>query len=313
MKSNFFHYSYISIVKVLALSFCLLFGSVSIAQGREITVSCPLDVEIGVPFLLSITVLEGPVSGEVVWCDQIIPFELLPSSSEQRKDFLLGTNVRTAYPGKATLIVKIVAEGEQKHLEFPLIIKAKIYPEEHLTLPNHMVTPPEAALQRIAKERVETRKVLLHINKESHWELPLFKPVDGAVTSVYGKRRVLNGRPSSPHAGVDFRAAQGTKIKAALGGEVVLVADHYFSGRTVFIDSGSGVISIYGHLSRPYVKNGDFIKKGDVIGESGQTGRITGPHLHFSLSLQGQLVDPAPLFLLDQEPIVSRNQKYFLE
>ena len=128
------------------------------------------------------------------------------------------------------------------------------------------------------------------------WTTPPERPVPGIYTSAYGFRRVYNGTPRGCHAGTDFRAAVGTPIRAAFAGRVVLTGLHYYSGNSVYVDSGNGVISLYFHMSRIDVKQGDFVKKGQIIGLSGATGRITGPHLHYGLSLAGQYVDAAPLF-----------------
>jgi len=94
---------------------------------------------------------------------------------------------------------------------------------------------------------------------------------------------------------VDYRAAEGTPVKAAADGTVVLSADHYFAGRCVYLDHGGGVVSVYLHLSKRLVEEGDVVSAGDVIGLSGRSGRVTGPHLHFGLCLQGMMVNPEPL------------------
>jgi murein DD-endopeptidase MepM/ murein hydrolase activator NlpD len=102
--------------------------------------------------------------------------------------------------------------------------------------------------------------------------------------------------PRGYHAGTDFRAAVGTPVKAPFAGTVILTGHHYYAGKSVYIDAGNGVIGLFFHLDKVRVKKGDLVKKGQVIGESGATGRVTGPHLHFGLSLAGQYADAAPLF-----------------
>jgi murein DD-endopeptidase MepM/ murein hydrolase activator NlpD len=120
--------------------------------------------------------------------------------------------------------------------------------------------------------------------------------VEGKNTSLYGLQRVLNGKPKDPHRGLDFRAPTETAVKAVADGRVILAESHYYAGNSMYIDHGNGVISLYFHLNKFDVIQGDIVNKGQIIGRSGCTGRATGPHLHLSISVQGQLVDPMPLF-----------------
>jgi murein DD-endopeptidase MepM/ murein hydrolase activator NlpD len=102
--------------------------------------------------------------------------------------------------------------------------------------------------------------------------------------------------PRNPHAGIDLRAPTGTSVKAPFAGKVVLTGDHYYAGKSVYVDSGNGVISLFFHMNEIDVKEGDLVKKGQTVGKSGSSGRVTGPHLHYGLSLAGQYVDTEPLF-----------------
>ncbi len=159
-----------------------------------------------------------------------------------------------------------------------------------------MVTPPAAELERIKAERTRTQKAKNTWSDQRLWQLPFHQPVKGKTTSVYGLKRVLNGKPKNPHRGLDLRAPTGTAVEAVADGRVILAESHYYAGNSMYIDHGNGVISLYFHLSSFDVFKGDIVKKGQIIGRSGCTGRATGPHLHLSISVQGQLVDPAPLF-----------------
>ena len=109
-------------------------------------------------------------------------------------------------------------------------------------------------------------------------------------------RRYLNKKPKNPHRGLDFRSPKGSPINATAPGQVILVGNHYYAGNSIYIDHGNGVISLYFHLEKSLVKTGDRVIRGETIGLSGVSGRATGPHLHFSVSVQGALVDPEPLF-----------------
>lgn len=117
----------------------------------------------------------------------------------------------------------------------------------------------------------------------------------GTVVSPFGCRCIINGEERSPHSGVDLKAEQGTPVKATNRGKVALVADHFFSGLSVFIDHGGGIQSMYFHLSQVFVQVGQVVEKGTTLGQSGSSGRVTGPHLHFGIRLNGERVNPINL------------------
>lgn len=125
-------------------------------------------------------------------------------------------------------------------------------------------------------------------------------PLDSQVVSLFGRRSFVNGKEKSPHGGIDLRGADGTPVPAAADGTVALVIDAYFSGNTVLIDHGQGLITRYLHLSQALVKTGQKVKKGQVIGKVGSTGRVTGPHLDFGVKLAGARVDPQDWVALSQ-------------
>ncbi len=154
------------------------------------------------------------------------------------------------------------------------------------------VTPPKSYFDRIQKEQnlmVNARKALL----TNHFPTSFIMPVHGRISSPFGGQRVFNGQPRSPHSGIDIAAKQGTPIKAIEDGKVMLAYDEmFFSGKIIVIDHGFYVNSTYAHLSKINVKKGDTVKKGDIIGEVGSTGRSTGPHLHITINIFGVNVDP---------------------
>jgi murein DD-endopeptidase MepM/ murein hydrolase activator NlpD len=121
---------------------------------------------------------------------------------------------------------------------------------------------------------------------------PFIKPVSGVTSSPFGHRRILNDQPRSPHSGLDIAASTGTPVAAPAPGTVTITGEFYFNGNTVFLDHGQGLITMYCHLSEIKVTEGTQIERGEILGLVGATGRVTGPHLHWSVSLNGHRVDP---------------------
>ncbi|MBR3881257.1 MAG: M23 family metallopeptidase [Mailhella sp.] len=189
----------------------------------------------------------------------------------------------------------------EKH-EFIITPLAVNWPKSILKVAPRYVAPPAEAMAQIERDRLLSRKALAS-RTEKRWSLPLKRPVPGGITSVFGGRRVFNGQPRAPHKGTDMRCAEGTAVKAVCTGTVLLAENTYFGGKMVYLDHGQGVISTYAHLSSFDVRPGDSVRKGQVIGRSGATGRVTGPHLHFGFLVQGVAVDAMPL--LHSPPVLT--------
>jgi murein DD-endopeptidase MepM/ murein hydrolase activator NlpD len=174
-------------------------------------------------------------------------------------------------------------------------IRHKEFPEERLTVSSKYVEPPAEVQERLASERAKVAEVY----RERRDLIPagesFVRPVPGEPTSTFGTRRLFNEKPRSPHPGLDLRAATGTPVKAAGAGVVGIAQDLYYSGGTVIIDHGGGLFTIYAHLSEIGVDVGDEIAAGAPIGESGATGRVTGPHLHWGAKIGNRPFDPTAL------------------
>jgi murein DD-endopeptidase MepM/ murein hydrolase activator NlpD len=208
---------------------------------------------------------------------------------------LVGIDIETKpgrYPVKLTGIDRNkTAVGRQ----ITLAVLAKKFPARRLNVDEKYVTPAPDALARIQKERARVNAIFASITPEKHWGGPFVPPVPGSIISVFGKRNIYNGEQRSPHTGVDLRGSIGTPIKAPNAGRIVLAADLYYSGNTIIVDHGLGLYSYFGHLSAFTGKEGDQVKRNDVIGRVGSTGLATGPHLHWTVRLVETRIDPLSL------------------
>jgi murein DD-endopeptidase MepM/ murein hydrolase activator NlpD len=169
------------------------------------------------------------------------------------------------------------------------------YPVQTLTLPKEKVDLSPEDLARVRRESQEIGRLWGRM-AERRFALPLHPPLAPLPEGGrFGSRRVINGQPRSPHSGADYSAKAGEPILAVADGEVALADEHFFAGNSVFVDHGDGLISMYFHMSRILVQEGEIVRRGQVIGEVGATGRVTGPHLHFGLRWHGARIDPALL------------------
>lgn len=282
----------------------------SLCQALEVSFSAPKRVGLGEPFVVSVSIEGEAERSTLSWRGKNIPLDLKRDDSGSLVGVaLLGTD-STEKPVKGDILKIWVSSGGIAYVsKWAIDVAAKDYPSESLSVDPAMVTPPASARDRIAKERQLVREALSRVSKEVHWTLPMVRPVPGSVTSIYGKRRLYNGIFKGRHGGVDYRAATGTPSKAAAAGEVVLIGDHYYAGKSVYIDHGGSLISMYFHLSRIDVKPGQRVKAGEVIGLTGSTGRVTGPHLHFGVAQGGRMLDPAPLIELSLDEMAKVNSQ----
>ena len=176
-------------------------------------------------------------------------------------------------------------------------VEPKTYQSQHIRLKDRaMVSPPPETLARIEQELIIQRAGYQTFSEAMPSNLIFDAPVPGRQSSPFGLRRFFNGEPRNPHSGLDFAAPTGTPVKSPADGRVLLIGNFYFNGQTIFIDHGQGVITMFCHLSEIAYLPGDKVKRGDVVGKVGNTGRSTGPHLHWNVSLNNARVDPA-LFL----------------
>ncbi|MDH3589649.1 MAG: peptidoglycan DD-metalloendopeptidase family protein [Gammaproteobacteria bacterium] len=186
-------------------------------------------------------------------------------------------------------------KGTRARMTF--VVDKKDYETQHLTITNkRMVDPTAEDLVRIGKERKRISAALEKWTEQPAVQTELMRPLAGPQSSPFGLRRFYNKQPRSPHSGMDIAADEGTPIVAAGAGTISETGGYFFNGNTVFIDHGQGLTTMYCHMSEITVEPGQTIQQGDVIGLVGMTGRVTGPHLHWSVTLNDARIDPA-LFL----------------
>lgn len=173
-------------------------------------------------------------------------------------------------------------------------VGAREYKSQHITLKNKKhVSPDPEQLARFEREYNAQMAAYAQFRPDTPSNILLDPPVQGRLSSPFGLRRFFNGEERNPHSGLDFAVPTGTPVKAPADGVVTIVDDYFFNGKTVFIDHGQGLVTMYCHLSAQNVTVGQQVKRGQVIGKVGATGRATGPHLHWNVSLNNQRVDPA--------------------
>jgi murein DD-endopeptidase MepM/ murein hydrolase activator NlpD len=199
----------------------------------------------------------------------------------------------SAKPGASTLVVQRAGAAPQS---VRFTIGKATYAEQHLRVPQKHVDLSPEDLARYEREREHLAGVAATVSPTPPTTLRMRQPVPGERSSSFGLRRVFNGQPRNPHSGMDIAAATGTPVVAAAAGRVIDTGDYFFNGRTVWLDHGGGLLTMYCHLDTIAVKTGDAIAAGARIGAVGATGRVTGAHLHWSVSLNRAMVDPA-LFL----------------
>lgn len=231
---------------------------------------------------------------KVVFDDILLPL----IRRDNRSCALVGVDLEQA-AGLWPLTVESVDSAGARHLaHLSLRIEGVERPAQRLTLPKQMVTPTKT---RIIKQIEEDRKRLdriFHRYQPVIFSPPFQLPVAGEVISAFGLRRILNGIPKSPHNGIDFNATRGTPVVAMAQGRVALVGELYYTGKTVILDHGGGLFSLYAHLDTLAVTQGRTVATGQKIGTVGSTGRSTGPHLHMGTRIGQSRIDPLALINL---------------
>ncbi len=216
---------------------------------------------------------------------------------------LAGISLETE-PGSYPLELTGLAQGGQSvKFEQKFSVTAGTYETIELTVSKDFTAPSPEQMEIIKRDQEIKKKTFAEVTPDREWSGAFLPPVDAATSDVFGTRRVFNGVTKSVHQGLDYRVPAATPVSAVNAGTVILARLLYFEGNCVVIDHGQGLLTLYLHLSEFKVKEGDVIKRGQLIGLSGATGRATGPHLHIAVRWQGTYLNPAVLLGL---PIPAR-------
>jgi len=248
------------------------------------------------------------VQGE--WGGRTVPMWREGADEPQRRG-LVGVDLEKA-PGEYELkITGETASGEKMSCSVKVPVRQGRFATERLQVGKEFVEPSPEQVKRANEERQKLRDIFDSVTPERLWDGPFRIPLDGVTTgSNFGKRRILNGNPGSPHGGADLPGVTGTTVHAAQRGKVALAEELFFSGNTVVLDHGLGIYTFYGHLSEIDVKVGDVLEAGGLLGKVGATGRVTGPHLHWGLTVGRARVNPLLLVkLLGNSPEVPLRKK----
>ena len=214
-----------------------------------------------------------------------------------------------AKPSEVTLKIDYAKDGITKTKSMLVHVKDGNYKKEKIQVTKSKVNPKGKKVNdRINKEYHEAMKLYATSTKKNHLSSAFILPMNSFITSDFGKARVYNDTLKGYHSGTDFRAKVGTPIIASNDGVIVLVKKRFYSGGTVIIDHGQGIYTCYYHMSEFLVKENQYIEKGEVIGLSGKSGRVTGPHLHFSVRVGGVQVDPLQFVELINNNILNNKE-----
>lgn len=278
----------------LILPLLLLFSAFTHAQSANVSL-IPAIVIAGAPELIRV---HAPgvsmVSGE--WLGHKLQF--FQGNRVGEWTALAGVDVETA-PGPSRLTIRVVAAPEAQDFSDTIEIHAAHYRTGTLSVAPKFVEPSPEALKEIKEQAELKAKIFAASAPEPLWTGTFRKPVLAAATDSFGTRRMFNGKLASIHKGADFRAPSGTPVRASNSGIVVLARPLYYEGNCVIIDHGLGLFTLSMHFSRIDVHEGQRVKAGDVLGLSGATGRVTGPHLHWAVRWDNAYLDPIKLLRLN--------------
>ncbi len=248
----------------------------------------------GEPIFVEVFPLPGADNVVMVWNGQEVPMK---KDGPGRFLGLIGVDLLET-PGKAVLTFRAAGGGEAYNFDAAIRIREKNFPVQNLSLPEEMTRFDKETLERIRREAQHLEERFSHVSSPPAWSFPFLPPVADFRPKGFGSRRIINGEPRSPHAGVDVILPAGTPVVAIADGVVAFAGEQFFGGNSVVLDHGGGMFSVYYHMQEYVVSEGQHVVRGERIGAVGASGRATGPHLHFSVRAAGGRIDPSLLFAL---------------
>jgi len=256
----------------------------------------PRPIKVGAPCLFKVDLSATPSSVKAKWQGRDLVF--FPAGSRHVWYGLAGVDVE-ATPGTDRLELEAtMPDGQVVRAVREIQVQPSTYKTERLKVPERFVQPDAETLKRIEADKEAKREAFSHQIPTPEWSGNFRAPVNSSASEGFGTRRTFNGKLASIHRGLDYHAPEGTPIRAANGGTVVLAQELFYEGNCVILDHGEQFMTLYMHLSKIQVAPGETVKQGQQIGLSGATGRATGPHLHVAVRWQGAYLDPAQLWLL---------------
>lgn len=286
----------------VAFLFLFLFSAVSArgAEGPPATAAgTPFPVRLstgepsqGEPVFVEVSPLQGADNVDMIWKGQKIPMR---KDGTGRFQGLIGIDLLET-PGRTVLSFRAEKDGEAFRFDAAIRVREKDFPVQNLSLPEKMTRFDKKTLERIRREARQLEARFAQVSSPPVWSFPFLPPVTEFRPKGFGSRRVINGEPRSPHAGVDVTLPAGTPVVAIADGVVAFAGEQFFGGNSVVLDHGGGVFSVYYHLQEYSVSEGEEVVRGERIGAVGESGRATGPHLHFSVRAAGGRIDPSLLF-----------------
>jgi murein DD-endopeptidase MepM/ murein hydrolase activator NlpD len=256
-------------------------------------------IQQGQAFYLRLNLADPARFSHITFRDKIIP--LFSLQAKGAYGALIGIDLAEE-PARYELTVQGSDPSASDGQRYVVEVVSANFGVQELTLPRDQVELDEETLKRVEEEQEKILQSLKPVTTERLWEGKFIPPVEGTPTGSFGRKRIINGEPRSPHSGEDFSVPQGTAVRAANTGRVALVGEYFFSGKSIIIDHGLGCYTMYFHLHDIRVKEGDRVEKGTVIGSVGATGRATGPHLHWGARINGARVNPVSIVELEELP-----------
>ncbi len=273
----------------------MIVGLIVMAAAMTVAIA-PQSVTPGEPLRISVTGVPADALVEGRFLDRDLHFLFAPGGKGRIAFTGVDLDIK---PGIHRINVQTRGpEGRAVRRTIDLQVTPKEYPTERLKVSPKYVEPPPEVARRIARETSELKTLWRTATPDILFDGRVKRPLNGVLGRNFGRRRVFNDQPRSPHSGTDLSAATGTPVQASATGVVALAGEHYFSGNLVVLDHGGGIYTMYAHLSRIDVAPGDLVQVGSTLGAVGATGRVTGAHLHWGARVGGARVNPSSLLKL---------------